>query len=65
MTIRVSDEVLNKLLIAIEMCGFFKVAYTNVDKIHNCLQELKARREADRHDPMSQALNEGDGSYRP
>ncbi len=58
---RVSDEQLDKLLIAIEMCGFFVVAHTQVDKIHNCLKELKARREAERHDPLSQALNEGDG----
>jgi ribosomal protein S27E len=45
---RVSDEMLNKILSAIEVCGFFTVATTQLDKIHDCLIELKARREAER-----------------
>jgi hypothetical protein len=31
----------------------------------SALTELRDRREAERYDPLSQALNEGDGSYKP
>ena len=44
----VSDEMLNKILAAIDLCGFFTVATTQLDKIHDCLLELKQRRAEDR-----------------
>ena len=65
MTDRVSDETIDRL-IEHWACGLWQTmdpVFANDNR--SALTELRDRREAERHDPMSQALNEGDGSYRP
>ncbi len=48
------DHIKEDLFVALHIANF------------NALVELRSRREAERRpDPLSQALNEGDGSYRP
>jgi hypothetical protein len=44
----VSDEWLNKLIVAAEVCGFSMVFMSHVDKIMNLLLELKQRRAEDK-----------------
>lgn len=61
---RVSDEDLNTM-IALESEDMLCESTMN-HFILQALTELKARRDAERRpDPLSQALNEGDGTYRP
>lgn len=43
----ISDEWLNKLIVAAEVCGFSMVFMSHVDKIMSCLLELKQRRAED------------------
>lgn len=53
----ISDKRLNELIEYMKFQQF--------DAAINALLELKQRRETERKDPLSQALNEGDGVYRP
>jgi hypothetical protein len=67
---RVSDERLNDLISSYEFsrnyCNRRQYGLKTAYELLNLLLELKARREAERRpDPLSQALNEGDGTYRP
>lgn len=57
---RVSDE-----WILSELRRLYSLGYTEMNINVNVLLELQERREAERKDTLSQALNEGDGVYRP